>query len=76
MNFETISTTTKSPAQIVAELRELGLSDVRDFLSHIYTNYTASKQWSEASELWRESCTVYYLELLRALELMERAEQT
>ena len=63
----------RTPAQIVAELREVGLPEVREFLSVIFSNYTKSGEWQQAPEEWQQTCNVYYLELSRALELMEQA---
>ncbi len=72
--MEQISNTKMSPAQLVAELREVGLPDLRDFLALLFENFTSTNDWKEAPEDWRDSCDVYYLELQRALELMEKIE--
>jgi hypothetical protein len=69
-----LSQTKIGPAQIVAELREVGLPDLQQFLTVLYSSFKKTGEWKEAPEALQDSFGVYYLELLRALELMEKAE--
>ena len=72
--LQLIETTTKSPQVILTDLKNLGLADLREFLSILYANYTTSKEWQEATNEWRETCGANYRELVRALEEMDRAK--
>lgn len=68
------SNTATISEKVLAELGEASAADLRDYLTHLFTHYAASNEWSEATDNWKADCAFYHRILCRSLDSFQAIE--
>ncbi|MBK8564927.1 MAG: hypothetical protein IPN76_16720 [Saprospiraceae bacterium] len=64
----------KAPENVLRQLGEAGAAELREYLTHLFTHYAASKEWSEATDNWKADCTIFHRVLCRSLDSFQIIE--